>query len=497
MFLDRRDVDAAYLSHVLRESRLAHQLAGPLQDPRHAGLADEHVMRFFGEHEAGRPRQRIERALRQRHELRFAVAVGEHREHEEIEPVVDRLVEGFQNARLVAVPALPIEQFFGFIASVASEVRVQQVDHRPQVTSFLDVHLKQIAQIVEAWASVAERPLLLDACRLDIALRHDQPPQLIPELAGHFVPHRLAEEVAESDAPIGNRIGEEDAPTIFGQLDVLEVRPPARIDADRRANVDLVVILEPLRSHVAPPLDVLRLPMLERALQALVAREVHVVRNLLGGDHLCSSPRYVLFQSNSGRPCCPYTLSAPFSPTAFGRWKIQFCHAESRPKIFVSIVSGPAKRRLASMPVSASGDRLARSSMASRTSSSQSISSGANVTSPASSAVSASMASPTGTSAREGSFRKRVCRRERPLPIGSAPRFSSEKATVGPPSAESMYERSAARASSASEPAKHEPASMTASRLRAVRSRRFSTRFMWWRTSLTNQSSRPATSAPS
>jgi hypothetical protein len=40
-----------------------------------------------------------------------------------------------------------------------------------------------------------------------------------------------------------------------------------------------------------------------------------------------------------------------------GRWKIQFCQAERRPKILVSMVSGPAKRRLASMPVMASGER--------------------------------------------------------------------------------------------------------------------------------------------
>src|SRR5476649_2964958 len=52
----------------------------------------------------------------------------------------------------------------------------------------------------------------------------------------------------------------------------------------------------------------------------------------------------VRLQSNSGRPCCPYTLSAPFSPTAFGRWKIQFCHAVSRPKIFVSIVRSEERR---------------------------------------------------------------------------------------------------------------------------------------------------------
>ena len=72
-------------------------------------------------------------------------------------------------------------------------------------------------------------------------------------------------------------------------------------------------------------------------------------------------------------------------PTALGRWKIQFCHAESRAKILLSSVSGPPKRseRLHA------GERVrarsaARSSMAMRTSSSQSMSSGVNVTSPAS-----------------------------------------------------------------------------------------------------------------
>ena len=46
-----------------------------------------------------------------------------------------------------------------------------------------------------------------------------------------------------------------------------------------------------------------------------------------------------------------------------------------------SIVSGPGQRKLASMPVSASGENAARSSSAMRTSSSQSMSSGVKVTS--------------------------------------------------------------------------------------------------------------------
>ena len=199
MLLDRRQVDAAELAHVLREAGLLHQLAGPLEDARDAGLADEHVVRFLGQHEPRRARQRIERALRQRQQLRLAVAVGEHREHEEVEPVVDRLVERLEDARLVAVAALALEQLLGFVAAVAAEVRVQQVDHRPEVAAFLDVHLEQVAQVVEARAALPEPALLLDARRLGVALRHDQPAQLVAELARHFLPHRLAEEIAEAD----------------------------------------------------------------------------------------------------------------------------------------------------------------------------------------------------------------------------------------------------------------------------------------------------------
>src|SRR5204863_7572223 len=136
--------------------------------------------------------------------------------------------------------------------------------------------------------------------------------------------------------------------------------------------------LESRRPHLAPPIEVGGLPMFERAHQALVARQANVVRDFFGGDH------YVLLKSNEGRPSRPYVIRAPFSPTAFGRWKIQFCQAVRRPKIFVSIVSGPAKRRFASMPVNASGDSAARLSTARRTSSSQSSSSGATETRPAS-----------------------------------------------------------------------------------------------------------------
>ena len=150
------------------------------------------------------------------------------------------------------------------------------------MTAFLDVDLEQVAEVVQARAAVAEPPLLLDARRLSVPLGDHETTELIAELAGHLLPDGLAQKVAEPDPAIVHGIGEEDAPPIFRQLHVLEVRPARWIHADRRPHVHLVVVLESLRAHVAPPLDVLRLPVLERTLKALVARQADVVRDLFG-----------------------------------------------------------------------------------------------------------------------------------------------------------------------------------------------------------------------
>jgi hypothetical protein len=119
---------------------------------------------------------------------------------------------------------------------------VQQVDHRPQVTAFLDVDLEQAAQVVERRAAVPEHALLLDRRGLGVALRDDQAAQAIAELAGHLAPAALADVVAEVDLAILGTVGEEDAPPVVGHLHVVEVRPAALADADRRAQVDLVLV---------------------------------------------------------------------------------------------------------------------------------------------------------------------------------------------------------------------------------------------------------------
>src|SRR3989442_3944530 len=313
-------VDAAVRARVVVRV-LLHDLARALHDAADAALAHEHVVRLFGEHEAARAREGVEAALGQAGELVLAVAVGEEAEHEEAEPVRRLLVERAEDARLVAVARASLQQRLRLLAAVAPEVGLQQVDHRPQVAALLDVHLEEVAQVVERGAGAAEVPLLLDGGRLGVALGDDQPAQRAAVLAGHVLPRVLALVIAEGDRAVGLRLGEEDAPAVVGHLEIAELRPALRIHADRRAQVD-VARLVALRPHVAPPLEEPRLPFLQRALQAPVAGEVDVVRDAL---QIVDGPHHTLLRSKSLRSPVPYTWSAPFGPTAFGRWKIQFC----------------------------------------------------------------------------------------------------------------------------------------------------------------------------
>src|SRR5271167_990468 len=130
--------------------------------------------------------------------------------------------------------------------------------------------------------------------------------------------------------------------------------------------------------------------MLERALEGAIGAQFDVVRNAI----LIVHGHQTLSQSKRDFLPVPKSFSAPFSPVEFGRMNTQFCQAERRPNTLVSMLSAPGKRRLASIPVRASGERLQRSSMAMRNSSSQSRSSEATVIKPASSASAAPSFSP-------------------------------------------------------------------------------------------------------
>lgn len=284
LLLNRRQVDdpqRADLGDIggIGDPGLLHRLAGALHDAADAGLADEHVMRLFGQHEAAGARQRIEAGLRQRMQLHLAVAVGEVGEHEERQPVRRRLVEGAEHARRIRIAGAAPQQIIGFLAAVAAEIFLQEINHRPEMAAFLDIDLEQVAQVVERWRGLAEMALLFDRGRLGVALDHDQAAQRGAVFAGHFLPGRLAKVLAEGNDAVLFLRSKEDAPAIFRHLDVVELGPAARIDRIGGAQVNQR-LLETFRSHVAPPVHIAGMPALQRLQHLAIFTEIHVVGNL-------------------------------------------------------------------------------------------------------------------------------------------------------------------------------------------------------------------------
>ena len=281
--LDGRQIDDAERPHPVDVGRvvdagIAHCLAGALDDAPDPALADEHMMRFLGQHEATGARQRVEPGLRQRMQLHLAVAIGEERKHEEGEPVRRRLVEGTEQTRAVAVARLPAQQILGLLAAVAPEIFLQQVDHRPQMAGLLDIDLEQIAQIVERRRGAAEMALLLDRGGLGVALDDDQAAQHRAVFARHFLPGRFPLMRAEADPAVGDGGGEQNAPAVFRHSDIAEFGPALRLDADRGAQIDEIG-LESLGAALLPPRDAARVPAFERAAQPRVGVEADIVRN--------------------------------------------------------------------------------------------------------------------------------------------------------------------------------------------------------------------------
>ena len=263
---------------VLDAGRL-HRLAGALHGAADAGLADEHVVRFLGQHEAAGARQRIEARLRQAFELHLAVAVGEEREHVERQPVRRRLVEGAEHARLVGVAGAALQQLLGLLAAVAAEIFLQQVDHRPEVAAFLDIDLEHVAHVVERRRGLAEMALLLDRGRLGVALDDDQAAQHGAVFARHLLPGRLAEMLAERNLAVLLLRRKQDAPAVFRHLHVVELGPALGIDRDRGAQIDQR-LLEAFRPHVLPPVDIAGMPAFQRRSTARSSVRFDVVRDL-------------------------------------------------------------------------------------------------------------------------------------------------------------------------------------------------------------------------
>ena len=188
------------------------------------------------------------------------------------------LVEGAEDARIVDLPALALEQSLRLLAAVLAEIFDEQIDHRPQVAALLDIDLEEVAHVVEARRRRAEEALLLDRSGLRVALHDDEPAQKRPVLAGHFLPRGLALVPAERDRSPLDLGREQDAPAIGRHLHIAELRPAGGIDADGGAQIDLR-LLESDRTHAGPPVEIFRPPALERALKLLVRAERDIVGN--------------------------------------------------------------------------------------------------------------------------------------------------------------------------------------------------------------------------
>ena len=118
--------------------------------------------------------------------------------------------------------------------------------------------------------------LLLHRRRIGVALDHDQPAQRRTVVARHPLPDRLALVVPEADAPVRLRVREKDAPAIVRHPGEPEVRPAVAVDQGRGAEIHLRHVARH-RTHLPPPVEKGRLPLLQRTLEATVGREIHVV----------------------------------------------------------------------------------------------------------------------------------------------------------------------------------------------------------------------------
>src|SRR6058998_520908 len=70
-------------------------------------------------------------------------------------------------------------------------------------------------------------------------------------------------------------------PTIVGHAHVVELGPAARIDRIGGSQIDQG-LLEALRPHVMPPIDVARMPAFQRLEHAAVFAQADIVRDLGG-----------------------------------------------------------------------------------------------------------------------------------------------------------------------------------------------------------------------
>src|SRR5713226_4858865 len=265
--LDGLQIDDAEGAHVRGgvDSVFFHDFASALNDAADSAFADKHVVRLFREHEAAGAGEGIETRFSEGAELELAVTVGEEGEHVEGKPVGRGFVESAEDARVVGIAGTAREQGFRFFAAVAAEVAVEEVNHGPEVAAFFDVELENVAEVVERRAREAEHFLLLNGCGLRVALRDHDAAKNGTIFAGHVLPGGLAFVHAEIDLALFVAGLEEDAPTVFGHFNVIELCPAVRLNTDGGAEIDLEIVAF-VGTHVVPPTEIGRLPVFQGAL---------------------------------------------------------------------------------------------------------------------------------------------------------------------------------------------------------------------------------------
>jgi len=101
------------------------------------------MMSLFGEHKPASARERIKTGFRESAELEFAITVGEKRKHIKSQPVGRRFIESAKDARLSASPERLARSDSAFLAAIATEVAMQQINHGPEMAPFFDIDLKK------------------------------------------------------------------------------------------------------------------------------------------------------------------------------------------------------------------------------------------------------------------------------------------------------------------------------------------------------------------
>ena len=137
------------------------------------------------------------------------------------------------------------------------------------MTALFHIDLKEIAQVILRWRGQTQMTLLLNGCRLSVALRDDDATQIRAMLAGHILPGSFTFVFAKMHLALLILRRKENTPAIIRHLHMAELCPAFRRGVDGGAQI-YVKAMRAIRAHVIPPLQIIRLPVLKRTLQGPV-----------------------------------------------------------------------------------------------------------------------------------------------------------------------------------------------------------------------------------